>query len=166
CAIRPGFVAGQVTAADTTGTAITPHYDSLTGVLTLTGTDTLADYQHVLQSVTFASTSDDPGTARTLTWTVDDGSLASAPQTTTIAVTPVDDPPVAQGDSYTLAVDAPLNVAAPGVLANDSDPDSALSAHLVAGPLHAASFVFNPDGSFEYVPEPTFFGDDAFTYRT
>src|SRR6202008_3926042 len=37
----------------------------------------------------------------------------------TIHILGTDDPPVAQGDAYTLAVDAPLNVAAPGVLAND-----------------------------------------------
>jgi hypothetical protein len=85
----------------------------------------------------------------------------------TINILGTDDAPVAQGDSYTLAVDAPLNVAAPGVLVNDADPEgSALSAHLVAGPLHAASFIFNTDGSFEYMPEPTFFGDDTFTYKT
>jgi VCBS repeat-containing protein len=94
--------------------------------------------------------------------------VASADGTSTsvtIHILGTDDAPVAQGDAYTLAVDAPLDVAAPGVLANDTDPDSALGAHLIDGPMHAASFIFHADGSFEYMPEPTFFGDDTFTYR-
>ncbi len=165
-AITTGFVAGDVLSASTASTNITANYNSLTGMLMLGGADTLANYQQVLDSVTFASTSDNPGTARTLTWTITDGnSLAGPSQTTIIAVTPVDDAPVAQDDSYTLAVDAPLNVAAPGVLANDADPDSAITAQLVSGPANAANFVFNADGSFQYMPASTFFGVDTFIYR-
>jgi VCBS repeat-containing protein len=106
------------------------------------------------------------GTTYTDTFSV--ASADGTPTSVTIHILGTDDPPVAQGDAYTLAVDAPLNVAAPGVLANDgADPEgNALSAHLVAGPTHAGSFIFNADGSFEYMPEPTFFGDDTFTYRT
>ena len=44
----------------TAGTAITASYDAASGVLTLTGTDTLAHYQQVLDSVTYASTSHNP----------------------------------------------------------------------------------------------------------
>ena len=165
-AITAGFVAGDVLSASTAGTGITANYDSLTGVLMLAGADTLANYQQVLDSVTFASTSDNPGTSRTLTWTITDGSLACPSEITIIAVTPVDDAPVAQADLYTLAVDAPLNVAAPGVLANDADPEgSAITAQLVSGPANAANFVFNADGSFQYMPASTFFGVDTFIYR-
>src|SRR5262249_10946925 len=44
---------GDVLAANTTGTNITAAYNSSTETLTLTGTDTLAHYQSVLDSVTF-----------------------------------------------------------------------------------------------------------------
>lgn len=58
-----------------------------------------------------------------------------------------------------------LFVAAPGVLANDSDPQgNSLEAHLVSGPA-AGSLSLNRDGSFTYVPAPGVTGPQTFTYR-
>ena len=59
-----------------------------------------------------------------------------------------------------------LNVAAPGVLANDSDPDgdTLTAASWSAGPAHARSFTLNADGSFTYTPRPGYSGTDSFTY--
>ena len=52
-----------------------------------------------------------------------------------------------------------------GVLSNDSDVDSPkLTAILVSGPSHAASFTFNPDGTFSYTPTANYSGPDSFTY--
>jgi len=56
--ITGGFIAGDVLAADATGTAIAVSYSN--GVLTLSGADTLADYQAVLKTITFQSSSDNP----------------------------------------------------------------------------------------------------------
>jgi VCBS repeat protein len=97
--VATGAVAGDVLAADTTGTGITASYDSATETLTLTGSDTLADYAQVLDSVTFSSPSDNPDDfgskpTRTVTWSVTDVSGAtSAPGTTTVSITAVNDPP-------------------------------------------------------------------------
>ena len=44
---------GDVLSATTSGTAITASYNSATETLSLTGTDTLSDYQTVLERVTF-----------------------------------------------------------------------------------------------------------------
>jgi hypothetical protein len=90
--ITAGAFAGDVLAANTSGTAIAASYNSTTETLTLSGNDTLADYQQVLDSVTFNSTSANPtnsGTdrSRTVTWTLNDGSSSnnlSSPATTTI----------------------------------------------------------------------------------
>ena len=49
-------------ATDTTGTNITANYDSTTETLTLSGSDTLAHYQTVLDRVTFETTGGRPGT--------------------------------------------------------------------------------------------------------
>ena len=53
--------------------------------------------------------------------------------TVTITVIATNEPPVAQNDSYSTDEDTPLVVAAPGVLANDTDADgNPLTAVLVA----------------------------------
>jgi hypothetical protein len=73
-------------------------------------------------------------------------------------------PPTAVADSYATDEDTPLNVAAPGVLENDSDPNSLpLIASLDSGPTNG-SLVLNPDGSFDYTPNANFNGSDSFTY--
>jgi hypothetical protein len=92
---------GDVLAVSTAGTSITASYNSTTEVLTLSGSDTLAHYQQVLDSLTFSSTSDNPtnygsNLSRVLTWTVNDGSASSStstPQFTTVAITAVNDAP-------------------------------------------------------------------------
>ena len=75
------------------------------------------------------------------------------------------EPPVADDDAYSTSEDTTLSVsAAAGVLAGDTDLDSAtLSATLLAAPEHGA-LVLNPDGSFDYTPDTDFTGSDSFTY--
>jgi VCBS repeat-containing protein len=73
--------------------------------------------------------------------------------------------PTANPDAYSTAEDTPLTVAAPGVLANDSDPEhDPLSAVLVSGPSHG-TLTLNPDGSFTYTPATNHTGSDSFTYQ-
>ena len=56
-------------------------------------------------------------------------------------------------------------MAAPGVLANDTDPDGdPLTAVLVTGPSHG-TLTLNANGSFTYTPAANFTGTDSFTYR-
>ena len=63
--ITGGFVAAEDVLEFTPRAGIASTYDSVTGVLTLTGTATVADYQAALRSVTYANTNtDDPVTAR------------------------------------------------------------------------------------------------------
>ncbi|PYQ77359.1 MAG: hypothetical protein DMG04_00640, partial [Acidobacteria bacterium] len=66
----------------------------------------------------------------------------------TITVTAVNDPPLAANDSYAATEDTVLTIAAPGVLANDSDVDGdPLTAVIVAGPAHG-SVTLTASGSF------------------
>ena len=126
--ITGGVFAGDILNADTTGTAITAVWNG-TDTLTLTGVDTPIDYQHVLQSVTFSSSSDDPtnggaNTARTITWTVnDDFDVASTPVTTTINVTAVNDGPAAviTPTSYSATEQTALNLKNTGLSVSDAD---------------------------------------------
>jgi VCBS repeat-containing protein len=91
-----------------------------------------------------------------------DSKCATASVSVTIA--PVNDPPAANNDSYSTKVNTTRTVAAPGVLANDGDVDSAsLTAKLVSGTSHG-TITLNSDGSFVYTPVSTFKGVDTFTY--
>jgi hypothetical protein len=75
-----------------------------------------------------------------------------------------DRPPSTNDDAFVTDEDMPLTIGAPGVLANDTDPDGdALTAQLVAGPTFG-TLILNSDGSFVYTPNADFFGDDAFRY--
>jgi VCBS repeat-containing protein len=99
------------------------------------------------------------------TYIAGDGSLSSAPTTVTINVTPVNDAPVAEGDSYETDEDKTLNIAGPGILANDSDVEgNPLSAILVNGPSNGI-LQLNANGGFDYIPNADFNGTDSFTYR-
>ena len=100
----------------------------------------------------------------TFTYRATDGISTSSTATVTITVTP-DNPPVANNDSYSSLVNSSLNVPAPGVLANDTDPDgNSLTAILASGPANGTLILSN-NGSFFYVPNNGFLGSDTFTYR-
>ena len=59
----------------------------------------------------------------------------------------------------------PFDIPAPGVLDNDTDADGdTLTVTINTQPGHGV-VVLNPDGSFTYTPDPSFFGSDAFTYK-
>lgn len=51
---------GDVLAADTSGTGITADYNPETGILTLAGTDTPANYTNVLRRISFDNTKENP----------------------------------------------------------------------------------------------------------
>ncbi len=101
----------------------------------------------------------------TLTYVVFDDETVSSPATVTIVVGGASNsPPVAEDDYFTVGSGSELIVDAPGVLSNDSDPDSdSLVAYFDAGPSHGV-VTLATDGSFSYTPDAGFVGVDSFTY--
>jgi len=97
----------------------------------------------------------------TFTYTVSDGNGGSATATVTMTVTAVNDAPVANADTSTVAEDGTVNVA---VLANDTDPDNdTLSVASVTQGAHGVVSI-NPDKTVRYVPAANYNGSDTFTY--
>lgn len=93
-----------------------------------------------------------------------DGVLNSDAVDVTINVTPVNDAPLAFNDSYAAISGQALNVAAAGVLSNDTDVDGdVLSASLVSNVLNG-TLSLNANGSFSYTANAAFTGQDSFTY--
>ena len=120
----------QRTSGLFTGTNITVTYTSATETLTLTGYDTLANYQVVLNAVHYFTTGDNPtnygsNPTRTITWTVSDGApnVPSGGQnstTTVITIVAVNDAPVNTVAAHTVTEDT-----AKAILFSVSDVDAA-----------------------------------------
>jgi trimeric autotransporter adhesin len=103
--ITANFAAGEDTLAFTNQLGITGSWNAGTGVLTLTGSATLADYQTALRSITYANASDVPSTAaRTVSFSVNDGAAGSNTGTRNISVTATNDAPVLAATALTLTV--------------------------------------------------------------
>ncbi len=121
-------------------------------------------------TLTFTSATNANGTALVTVVTVDGGGTANGgvdrtTNTFTITVTAVNDAPVANSDSYTMSQGDALTVAAPGVLANDTDVENdALTATKLTNPAHG-TVTLNANGGFTYTPDTNFYGVDTFTYR-
>ncbi len=104
--ISAGFVTGQDVLGFTNQNGITGSYDGGTGILTLSGTASVANYQAALRSVTYTNTSDNPNTAaRTVSFAVTDGSLSSNTATRNITLTAVNDAPVLTAVHNLTAID-------------------------------------------------------------
>ena len=89
----------------------------------------------------------------------------SASTTFKIAITPTDQPPIAKDDSYAVAFNTALTIGAPGVLANDADPEGrALTVTPVKQPT-SGTLALNLNGGFTYTPTTGYSGPDSFTYR-
>ncbi len=137
------------------GGIITLNSDG-TFIYTHDGSETIAD------SFTYRPDDSDPGT----------------PATVNISITPVNDPPEGQNDSYTVPEGGILSVtdidgtATPGnanddgLLVNDSDDEGdSFTAAVVSGFNNAASFNVNPDGSFSYTHDGSETTNDLFIYQ-
>ncbi len=100
------------------------------------------------------------------TYTIEDCSGNQATATVTVAVAVVNDPPVANDDSYTTNEDTQLNVSAPGVLGNDSDPDgdSLTVSSYDHTTVQGGTVSMSTNGSFTYTPAANYCGADSFTY--
>jgi VCBS repeat-containing protein len=102
----------------------------------------------------------------TFTYRASDGTNQSAVATVTITVQPVNDAPAGVADTHSTAVNTALTIAAPGVLANDTDVDNTtLTAINVTQPANG-TVTLNANGSFTYTPDEDFTGSDTFTYQT
>ena len=112
------------------------------------------------------------GSGNSFTYTMDEVAIdatcsgnQSSTATVEITVNSVNDAPTAKADSFFALKNETLNIAAPGVLSNDSDVDGdSLTAVKVNNPTHGV-VVLAADGSFSYTPNSNFTGTDTFSYK-
>ncbi len=146
---------GNDTDADGDTLSVTSVSNAQNGTATLINGNT---------QVQFSPGADFNGTA-SFDYTVDDGNGGSDSATVTVTVNPVNDAPVAVGESYNTASNTPLNVGVlDGVLDNDTDVDGdPLTAVLVSN-VSNGSLTLDSDGSFSYTPDAGT-TSDSFTYK-
>lgn len=77
----------------------------------------------------------------------------------------INKPPVANNDSYNVNEDDTLNIGAPGILGNDTDPDSDSIVAILEDAVSHGTLTLNSDGSFVYTPVLNYYGTDKFTYK-
>jgi DNA/RNA endonuclease G (NUC1) len=114
-------------------------------------------------TVTYSPGADYHGTD-SFTFKVNDGALDSTVSTVNITVDSVNDAPVGNNDAYSTDSNTALNVAAPGVLANDQDTEGTSMTAQLASDVSNGTLALHADGSFEYTPDTDFTGTDSFTY--
>jgi VCBS repeat-containing protein len=99
------------------------------------------------------------------TYHANDGLEDSSSATVTLTITCVNDAPIVNEDGYSTTEDTTLNIAASGVLTNDTDVDgdsltAVLDTNVTTGTLN-----LNNNGSFTYTPPANWFGVTTFSYH-
>jgi hypothetical protein len=131
--VTGNYVNGQDRLAFLNSAGITSSFNATTGMLSLSGTATLAAYQTMLRSVTYQNVSNYPSTAtRTITFTVtDDVGNNSSAVSRNVSVTAVNDPPVILGletTALTYQGSSPATLITSGLVFTDPDSDNLVSA--------------------------------------
>ena len=105
-----------------------------------------------------------PGFYFTDTFTYEIRDANQAVMATSVVTIVVDEPTcIAVDDAYSTTVDTPLAVGAPGVLANDQ-VCPALNNVQVSQQAAFGMATLQADGTFDYLPDSGFVGQDSFTY--
>ncbi|NGZ06273.1 MAG: DUF4347 domain-containing protein, partial [Magnetococcales bacterium] len=134
--ISSNFQSGADLLSFTNTANITGSWNAVTGTLTLTGADTLANYQAALRTVKYQNTSDAPTTlARSVSFQVTDGTTTSTPSIATVNITGVNDAPVLTTGTQWFV---------PPVIRNQSD---ATNTGATVGSLFAASDITDGDAT-------------------
>ncbi|GMU65132.1 MAG: hypothetical protein AMXMBFR36_14060 [Acidobacteriota bacterium] len=129
--ITGNYQNGEDVLSFTNTASITGVFTPATGTLALNGLDTVAAWQVALRSIAYENTSEDPDPAdRTVTWTASDGVETSAPSTSTIEVTSVNDAPVVttSGGATSFVEDGGAVVVDGALTVTDADDTDLVSA--------------------------------------
>ena len=124
---------------------LTWTYDPIHGVLNLSGTASLADYQAALRAVTFSNSTDSPdATTRVISITVHDGAGLSNVATALINVVPTNDAPAGADTTVTTLEDTAYTLTRADFGFNDPlDTPSNNFASVIVNPTSAGTLTLN-----------------------
>ncbi|MEZ5658195.1 MAG: cadherin domain-containing protein [Burkholderiaceae bacterium] len=145
-AIAASYTQGEDFLEFTDTASISGSFNPATGVLTLSGADSVAAYQAALRSISYGNGSDNPSTSmRTIEFTINDGTLASNTLSRNITITAVNDPPViaSDGGGALANITVPENATLVTTV-TVNDPDSVNPVFSIIGGNDAAQFTIDP----------------------
>ena len=146
--ISAGFSAAQDTLGFTNQNGITGSYNGATGMLMLTGSATVADYQTALRSVTYQNSSDNPTTSRSIAFSASDVHAFGAEATKSITITAVNDAPTITSSGPTTATEDTLYT----YDATSSDPDGPGATWTTTGADTCAGTINPTSGEYTFTP--------------
>ncbi len=147
-------VTGRLTATDVDGDALTfalaPNGQPANGVVTINPDGTYTYVPHA----NFNGTD-------SFTYRVSDGNGGTTTGTVSVNLSPVNDAPTTSSATYGIQEDGSIGGR---VQASDVDGDTLNFGLTPNGSPAHGTVTFNPDGTFNYVPNANYNGSDAFTY--
>ncbi|WP_294356828.1 VCBS domain-containing protein [uncultured Sphingomonas sp.] len=162
-AINGNFSAGdQLNFINQNG--ITGSYNTATGVLTLSGTASIDAYQAALRSITYSTTSENPGTQdRTINFTVNDGSLNSTAASSTVQVTAVNDAPTVTIAGLTGATEQMADNLKGHITVADVDAGNSVVSATISVAQGSGALVFDVGNSGVTLTGSNQFGTDLYS---
>ncbi|MBN2165825.1 MAG: tandem-95 repeat protein [Marinilabiliaceae bacterium] len=149
----------------TNQSSISGSWNSLTGVLTLTGNATQLAYQQAIRSITFENTSENPSIlTKYVDITVSDGIDQSNQVIKTIQITPVNDIPVTTDFNISTAESTSIDIE---LLNYVSDAENSLNLNSIIvnpTPSNGSVSINHTNAIITYTPNGGYSGIDSFTY--
>jgi hypothetical protein len=153
--ITGNYVASEDVLGFTDQNGINGSFDDTTGLLTLSGSSSVANYELALRSVTYQNSSDNPTvTTRTVSFKVNDGLDESNVATRDITINTVNDAPLVLDDALVRKQNRSTKIAVSTLLENDSDLErDFLTVTGVNSPSsNGATIILDGPGSFTTLP--------------
>lgn len=165
--IASNYISGQDYLGFNSQNGISGSFDGTTGVLTLSGSATLANYQTALQSVTYTNTSGSPDmSTRTISFLVNDGSANSNATTRNITITATNNAPViTQGTSSSVTMSEDASPTGFSLTLGATDAENNTLTWSVSGAASHGSASVTGTGnskSIGYTPVANYNGSDSF----
>ncbi|RLD24223.1 MAG: hypothetical protein DRI71_03215, partial [Bacteroidetes bacterium] len=141
-------------------------FDAVNGILTLTGSTSIANYQMAIRAVTYENLSDTPDlTDRTASFVVNDGDANSPSFSRVIQITATNDVPVATDQSIATNEDTDLDVDLSALVTDADNAVDLTTIAIVTAPTNGTiSNINTTTGVVTYTPNLNYNGGDSFTY--